>query len=356
MKKKFISILSLLVISVACVVTLAGCGSSTKVENVKASYDAMVETLVTYDSVLNKGEENTYRNTREYYQISYGDIVDGYIRSQDENYIELRDYYNSVFSFAMSYVDENIQVVTNLLDEEVNSATRGTLEDLKDSIDDFTENIQNFVGARNRLDVYYQNYASTASEEEKMSRLRTFKREYVDFVDKSVQMSLNLSNSVEATGILDSVEHVRLTKNYILNKILRAYNELYILDIGTFNFKETTDTDTKIRIENVLDKLQDLMDEYSSIMQLNDLALKELSVEELDALKVMMNKFLTEIDVYVEALETLDVRSLCVDYKNDMEDYLAHNDRAEICLETVENFVNISLPSFLTYLDDAVRV
>ena len=356
MKKKFISILSLLVISVACVVTLAGCGSSTKVENVKASYDAMVETLVTYDSVLNKGEENTYRNTREYYQISYGDIVDGYIRSQNENYIELRDYYNSVFSFAMSYVDENIQVVTNLLDEEVNSATRGTLEDLKDSIDDFTENIQNFVGARNRLDVYYQNYASTASEEEKMSRLRTFKREYVDFVDKSVQMSLNLSNSVEATGILDSVEHVRLTKNYILNKILRAYNELYILDIGTFNFKETTDTDTKIRIENVLDKLQDLMDEYSSIMQLNDLALKELSVEELDALKVMMNKFLTEIDVYVEALETLDVRSLCVDYKNDMEDYLAHNDRAEICLETVENFVNISLPSFLTYLDDAVRV
>ncbi len=356
MKKKFISILSLLVISVACVATLAGCGSSTKVENVKAFYDAMVETLVTYDSVLNKGEENTYRNTREYYQISYGDIVDGYIRSQDENYIELRDYYNSVFSFAMSYVDENIQVVTNLLDEEVNSATRGTLEDLKDSIDDFTESIQNFVGARNRLDVYYQNYASTASEEEKMSRLRTFKREYVDFVDKSVQMSLNLSNSVEATGILDSVEHVRLTKNYILNKILRAYNELYILDIGTFNFKETTDTDTKIRIENVLDKLQDLMDEYSSIMQLDDLALKELSVEELDALKVMMNKFLTEIDVYVEALETLDVRSLCVDYKNDMEDYLAHNDRAEICLERVENFVNISLPSFLTYLDDAVRV
>lgn len=356
MKKKFISILSLLVISVACVVTLAGCGSSTKVENVKASYDAMVETLVVYDSVLNKGEENTYRNTREYYQISYGDIVDGYIRSQDENYIELRDYYNSVFSFAMSYVDENIQVVTNLLDEEVNSATRGTLEDLKDSIDDFTESIQNFVGARNRLDVYYQNYASTASEEEKMSRLRTFKREYVDFVDKSVQMSLNLSNSVEATGILDSVEHVRLTKNYILNKILRAYNELYILDIGTFNFKETTDTDTKIRIENVLDKLQDLMDEYSSIMQLDDLALKELSVEELDALKVMMNKFLTEIDVYVEALETLDVRSLCVDYKNDMEDYLAHNDHAEICLERVENFVNISLPSFLTYLDDAVRV
>ncbi len=353
MKKKIISILSLLVISVACVATLAGCGSNTKVEDVKVSYDAMVETLVAYDSVLNKGDENTYRNTREYYQISYGDIVDGYIRSQDENYIELKDYYNSVFSFAMSYVDENIQVVTNLLDDEVNSATRGTLKALKDSIGDFTESIQNFVGARNRLDVYYQNYASTASEEEKMSRLRTFKREYVDFVDKGVQMSLNLSNSVEATGILDSVEHVRLTKNYILNKILRAYNELYILDIGTFNFKETTDTGTKIRIENVLDKLQDLMDEYSSIMQLNPL--KELSAEELDALKVMMNKFLTEIDVYVEALETLDVRSLCVDYKNDMEDYLAHNDRAEICLERVENFVNISLPSFLSYLDDAVR-
>lgn len=356
MKKKFISILALLVISVASVVTLAGCGAGIKVENVKASYEAMTETLVSYDSVLNKGDESVYRNTKDYYQISYGEIVDGYIRSQDENYVELKDYYNSVFSFAMSYVDENIQVITNLLDDEVNSATKKTLKDLKDSIDDFNESVQNFVSARNRLDVYYQNYGSTASEEEKMSRLRTFKRDYVDFVDKSVQMSLSLSNSVEATGILDSVEHVRLTKNYILNKILRAYNELYILDIGTFNFKETTPTDTKTRIENVLDKLQVLMNEYSSIMLLNDSAVKELTSEELVALKDMMNKFLTEIDVYIEALDTLNVRELCVDYKNEMDEYLTHNDRAEICLERVENFVNVSLPNFLDYLDDAVRV
>ena len=98
------------------------------------------------------------------------------------------------------------------------------------------------------------------------------------------------------------------------------------------------------------------MNEYSSIMLLNDSALKELTSEELVALKDMMNKFLTEIDVYIEALDTLNVRELCVDYKNEMDEYLTHNDRAEICLERVENFVNVSLPNFLDYLDDAVRV
>ena len=354
MKKKIVSILSLCVISIACVVALAGCGSSTNVEDVKTSYDSMTAIMATYDRVLNKSELS--RNTREYYQISYGNVVDGYIRSQQEDYLELRDYYNSVFSFAMSYVDENITVITNLDADEVNSDTRGTLKDLKVSIDDFTESVQNFIDARDRLDVYFTNYGNTAGDAEKLSRLRTFKREYVDFVDKSVQMSLNLSNSVEATGILDSVEHVGLTKNYICNKILRAYNELYILDIGTFNFNETDDTadpTTKNRIEAVLDKLQDLMDEYSSIMQMT--SYKTLTEEELDAIKEMMNKFITELDVYVEALEILDIRTLSVDYKNDMADYLLHNDRALICLERVENFVNISLPDFLTYLDEAVR-
>lgn len=359
MKKKIISILSLCVISIASVIALAGCGGGVTTADVLESYNAMQEILLENDSVLNKGDTASYRNTKNYYQISYGDVVDEYIQDYDENYVDLRDYYNSVFSFAMSYVDENITVITNLEDEELNSETKRTLSDLKDSIDDFSDSIQNFVDARNRLDIYYQNnvnVANPAENSEIMARLRAFKREYVDFVDKSVQMSLNLSNSVEATGIYEDVNNVRLIKNNICNKIIRVYNELYILDVGTFNFAEYQDTNAKIRIQALLDELQNSMTDYSSIMQLNDVVLKQtLTPEELDELTEMTDKFLTEMDVYVEALDGLDIQTLGVDYNNDMEEYLNHNERALIYLERVENFINISLPDFLEYLDNMVR-
>lgn len=356
MKKKIISILSLCVISIASVIALAGCGGGFTTVEVLESYNAMQEILLENNSVLNKTDG---LNTKNYYQISYGDVVDDYIQDNDENYVDLRDYYNSVFSFAMSYVDENITVITNLKDEELNSETRSTLSDLKDSIDDFADSIQNFVDARNRLDIYYQNnvnVANPAGESEIMSRLRAFKREYVDFVDKSVQMSLNLSNSVEATGIYEDVNNVRLIKNNICNKIIRVYNELYILDVGTFNFAEYQDTNAKARIQELLIKLQSSMADYSSIMQLNDVVLKDLTPEELDELTEMTDKFLTEMDVYVEALDGLDIQTLGVDYNNDMEEYLNHNERALIYLERVENFINISLPDFLEYLDNMLAV
>lgn len=356
MKKKIISILSLCVISIASVIALAGCGGGVTTADVLESYNAMQEMLLENDSVLNKS--SALLNSKNYYQISYGDVVDEYVQDDNENYVDLRDYYNSVFSFAMSYVDENYTVITNLEDDELNSETKRTLSDLKNSIDDFTDSIQNFVDARNRLDIYYQNnvnVANPAENSEIMARLRAFKREYVDFVDKSVQMSLNLSNSVEATGIYEDVNNVRLIKNNICNKVIRVYNELYILDVGTFNFAEYQDTDAKARIQALLDELQTSMAEYSSIMQLNDVVLKDLTPEELDELTEMTDKFLSEMDVYVEALDGLDIQTLGVDYNNDMEEYLNHNERALIYLERVENFIYKSLPNFLEYVDNMVR-
>lgn len=352
MKKKIFSILSLLVISLTCAVTLSGCGSGVGVEDVTKSYETMIETLEENSDIFNNAGA---LNTAEYYEISYGDVVDKYIDDGSKYYVDLKDYYNSVFSFAMSYMSENRTVITNITDEELNSEAKGTLSALKSSIDDFTAGIQDFVDARNRLDLLFQRIEDTSpSADERLTKLRDFKREYVNFVNKSVEMSLSLSNSVEATGILDDVSNVRLTKNYICNKILNVYNELYILDIGTFNFAASVDTTTKERIQTLLDTLHDSMLDYTALMQMNNK--DTLSEEELGALREMTDKFMTEIDVYVKALDSLDIRTLSVDYKNDMAEYLNHNNRAEIYLERVENFINISLPEFLNYVEDVVKI
>ena len=353
MKKKILSIFSLCLISLMCLISLAGCGSSVSAEEILTAYTAMTAKLEENSAILSKVGN---RNTAEYYQISYGDVVDRYVSAGYDDYVDLQNYYNSVFSFAMSYMDENYTVITNLIEDDTNSATIDSLPSLKSAIEDFTEEIDNFVDARNTLDIYFKRYGNSAvgnTQTEKLVRLREFKRSYVEFVNKSVEMSLALSDSVEATGILNSVLEVGLNRNYVCNKILRVYNELYIQEVGTFNFGETEDSLTKDRLQDVLDNLYSSMSDYSSLMSLTNLK-QSLSETEIAKLKEMKDIFMTELEVYIEALDILDVRSLCVDYDNDMERYLQTNSRAEICLERVEQFVSTSLPDFLTYVRTTV--
>ena len=113
------------------------------------------------------------------------------------------------------------------------------MEDLNNKIVDFTNGIQTFVEERNSLasdfsNSSFQNLAPTS--EVKLARLREFKREYVKFVDKCVQLSQRLSSAVDSVGILDSLEeleisNVELVKNTILNKLLPAFHNLYVNEI-----------------------------------------------------------------------------------------------------------------------------
>lgn len=351
MKKRLFSLLLLCAISLLSVGVLAGCNDSASVADVCASYENLAKVLEANKEDIIKTPQ---KNTRNYYQINYGSVVNGLVDRGDEAYVDLKDYYNSIFSFAMSYIDENIEVITNYKDNpnEMGKETRATLASLKKSIDEFAESVPTFVTARNRLETVFE---TSMSEDAESANLRAFKREYANFVDKSVQFSLNLSNAVETDESFGSVNSVKLNKNYILNKILRAYNELYINNIAHFNFEGSRDSDgvTKGRIEDVLKNLQTSMDEYASIMELE--SLKVLGEDELEELKSMMAKFATEIDVYVDAVEILNLKELCIDNENDMAKYLQTNSRAEVALERIESFVNTSLGDFLTYLEDAVR-
>lgn len=358
--KTFLSVI-MIAVCLFCVFTFAGCNepsTSTILENIEAMNTALSE----HDDVFNKTESNI--NDVNYFSISYGSVIDGYISSGATNYTDLDNFYNTVFSLSMSYIEENYGVITNLTDEELNSDTRGQMEDLNNKIVDFTNSISTFVEERNSLasdfsNSSFQNLAPTS--EVKLARLREFKREYVKFVDKCVQLSQRLSSAVDSVGILDSLEeleisNVELVKNTILNKLLPAFHNLYVNEIGSFNFYETDQTSTRTRIENVVENLKNDLTEYVYIMQLSGAQLSDtVTVEEIKAIREEADIFYVELNDYLEALDGLDIRTLSVDYDNDLTRYMEANDRAEIYLQKVEQFVEVSLSEFLDYLESAVR-
>lgn len=358
--KTFLSVI-MIAVCLLCVFTFAGCNepsTSTILENIEAMNTALSE----HDDVFNKTDSQI--NEVDYYSISYGSVIDGYISSGTTNYTDLENFYNTVFSLSMSYIEENYGVITNLTDEELNSDTRGQLEDLNNKIVDFTNSIQPFVEARNSLasdfsNSSFQNLAPTS--EVKLARLREFKRKYVTFVDKSVQLSQRLSSAIDSVGMLDSLEelgisNVELVKNSILNKLLPAFHNLYVNEIGSFNFYDTDQTTTRTRIENVIESLKSVLnDKYIVIMKLSGAQLIDtVTVEEISAIREEANIFYVELNDYLEALDGLDIRTLSVDYDNDLTRYMEVNDRAEIYLQKVEQFVEVTLSEFLDYLESAV--
>lgn len=357
--KTFLSVI-MIAVCLLCVFTFAGCNepsTSTILENIEAMNTALSE----HDDVFNKTESNI--NDVNYFSISYGSVIDGYISSRTKNYTDLENFYNTVFSLSMSYIEENYGVITNLTDEELNSDTRGQMEDLNNKIVDFTNSIPTFVEERNSLasdfsNSSFQNLAPTS--EVKLARLREFKREYVKFVDKCVQLSQRLSSAVDSVGILDSLEeleisNVELVKNTILNKLLPAFHNLYVNEIGSFNFYETDQNETFNRIANVVENLKNDLTEYVYIMQLSGAQLSDtVTVEEIKAIREEADIFYVELNDYLEALDGLDIRTLSVDYDNDLTRYMEVNDRAEIYLQKVEQFVEVTLSEFLDYFKNAL--
>ncbi len=343
MKKTKILSLALIFVCLACVVTFAGCGGLS-VKTIQDSMQSMNDKLAEYSTILVKDDD--LHNTINYYQISYGEDVDGLVSKGEENYKDLK-IYNSIFSIAMSYIEENHVVITNLTDEETNDATKAKLNGLNESITSFTSEIGNFVEKRNSLEKFFADYSDTVGEADKLVKLREFKREYANFVNKSVLVSTNLSDAVVATGVLDDLDNVLLIKNYVCNKILKVFNEFFINEMGDFNWSESDNSATKEEINTIIQNLETQFGVFQQIVNLKAENLKELTVEDLNAIKQEANNFMTEADNFFEALKGLDISNLATNYLNDIDEYVKDNLYAKVYLDKVSQFVEETLPSYL---------
>ena len=262
-KRKSIISICLVLMFVVMTFALIGCGS-TSTETISESFTAMYEKLDAQNKVLRKNDAAL--NTEEYYDLTYGAVVDGYITEERDNYTDLKNFYNPIFSVAMSYIEENREIITRLNDEDLNDETKNLTTELNDKIKEFTNQIDDFMTAYNEFTAFFATYQADEFKEGQLVQLRDFKREYSNFVNSSVKLSLTLSSVVEATGILDNISSVGLIKNYICNKILNVYNAFYIVELGNFNWQGTTQTETKSELDNIITELRNSFSTYITII------------------------------------------------------------------------------------------
>ncbi len=338
----------LILVSLLAVFSFAGCDTSvtTLSETVSAMNDKLSEL-----NFLTKDISKLY--TREYYTVSYGETIDDIIESDEgsDSYKELSKYYSAIFSIAMSYFDENIDIVTGLYEEEV-SGIQSEINDLNDKVSIFSDGIQTFATARNEIYRYFNNYES-ADDNQKLVQLRSFKRSYAVFVDNAVEMALSLTNAVEATGELSEISNVQMIKNSICTQLLSSFHEIFVMNIGTFNWSETDETSFKTEMEEIIATLEDNFEQYMTLLEKSS-DFKTLTQDEIVSLKNTASDFLTEMQDFLEALDGLDLRTLAIDYYNNFNSYHEENTNAEVYLFKIKQFVNISLPNYLNTLYNSV--
>ena len=349
-KRKSIISICLVLMFVVMTFALVGCGS-TSTETISESFTAMYEKLDAQNKVLRKNDAAL--NTEEYYDLTYGTVVDGYITEERDNYTDLKNFYNPIFSVAMSYIEENREIITRLNDEDLNDETKNLTTELNDKIKEFTNQIDDFMTAYNEFTAFFATYQADEFKEGQLVQLRDFKREYSNFVNSSVKLSLTLSSVVEATGILDNISSVGLIKNYICNKILNVYNAFYIVELGNFNWQGTTQTETKSELDNIITELRNSFSTYITIIQKTGDDLATLTTESLAEIRTKTDNFMTEVDAYLKALDNLDIMTLSTVENNNLEEYIKDNVYARVDINKISQFVNSTLPEFLRYLNQS---
>ncbi len=349
--KKTLTCLALGCCSVLTMFGLSGCGGvSTK--TLQENFDKLDATYQEYSEVFKQG---TVENLDTNYFISYGSVVDGYIDEQKEGYVELLDVYNSTLVISSDYIDNNKEYVKNLDDKALSKETKSAIKELNSSLVDYTDTISEFVRARSNFIDYFEQFNGQLSEESSNAYLRKFKRSYGALVSQNIEVSMNLAKTIETSEIFELLKKTTPTENdtkimkeYIRAKILPIFSEFKITEIeNNLNWNGQAQTETKTRIDDLLALLEREFSTYKARFVGSNSALNTLTSEEMNKLFDYIGDFLSETDVYMKALKSLNISALSVDYDNDLEKYKEKNPFAEVYLEKMEQFIEITLPNFM---------
>lgn len=349
--KKTLTCLALGCCSVLALFGLGGCGEvSTK--TLKENFDKLDATYQEYSQVFTQG---TVDNLDTNYFITYGSVVDGYIAERKEGYVELLDIYNSTLVISSDYIDNNKEYVKNLDDKNLSKESKQAIKDLNGSLLDYIDTVSDFVKSRKIFVEYFEQFNGQLSEESSNAYLRKFKKSYGELVSQNIELSMNLAKTIETTEIFELLKKTTPTENdtkimkeYIRAKMLPVFSEFKITEIeNNLNWNGQAQTETKTRIDELLASLESKFSIYKEKFVGEDVALKTLTSEEMNRLFEYIENFLSETDAYMKALKGLNISMLSIDYDNDLEKYKEKNPFAEIYLEKMEQFIEISLPNFM---------
>lgn len=376
MKKKSFAFVLAIMLTFG-IFALAGCGE-VKIDTLKKSYDKLNETYEHYSAQIfdrdQNGEGVVFDGVKTLYKIkTYGGTVDNFIKEeqnklpQDEQndpeeelpkFSELSDFYNSALVYSSKYIEDNIGYILAL--KSTDKQSKDAIKSLNDSITNYTSYLPTFVAQKKDFQEYFENrYTPDTSVRIYGEYLQDFKLSFGKLVSMNIQISSDLAWAIEETRLFSVLssedvspvpEDTLILKEYIRSKILPVFTKFTLDEVqNNFNLYGTFKTPTKTRIINLIKSIDAQFDDYKQIFVTNTKTLKAFatSKEIKDVLEFSQN-FMTEVEDFYTSAQRLNVYDLSTQYSNKLDDYLGKNKYAEIYLEKMEQFVENTLPQFMS--------
>lgn len=354
MKKKFKSVILGIVVGVVGIFTavgLSGCGAD--LDTLKENYSAMQSKIEKYDEVF---KTQVVDGIETQLKVDYGAFVNGKLTDGvSDSFDELETKYNSILVISNDYIVQNITYIQNYNEKNFSKSAKNSLRDLCEDIVEFTDYLQTFVADRNSLSDYFEQFQDV-SEAQTQTKLVSFKKSYGNLVSKNLNISMSLASCIEATEIYDSLEKTEVTpttlkivKEYTRVKMLPLFSRFMLNEISNqfnwANYKDTTET--LIEIDELLTNLGSVFENSykATFVTSPDPMRLDGTVKDLFN---MVDEFLVEAGSYLSALSDLDIRELAVAFEGNMASYLKENEFAELDIHKIDQFINITMPEFIT--------
>ena len=296
---------------------------------------------------------------------SYGKKVDANIIANKSEYVELRDLYNSTLTIAFEYAQENKDFILLLDEAALNKASKAALKTLNASVNDFANSIPRFVEAHQTFVAHFQNFSDDAQGD--ASVLLRFKKTYGEMVKKCVDFSSNTAKMVESTEIFELLKKTQPSaadtitiSQYIRAKLLPIFSEFKITEIANkMNWQlllNNGDAQMKQTLQALVGNLDTHFANYKQTFLHGNIKTQPLSSEEINDVFNLTENFLVEMESFFQALYGLDLNTFASVYKNNMKEYLKTNQFAEVYLQKLQQFVNVSLDNFIKTVSSKLYV
>lgn len=339
------------------VFTLTGCGGSV-VGDVQKSFAELDESYTKYAEVFQLGTLEDGLETK--YVVNYGVDFANFSPTNQEKYDALKEKYNVMLALSSKYIDSNKAYVTALAEEDMTDETKNALKNLYTKIDSYIKYLPTFVEERNIFKNHFDNFSGNADAN--LAVLTKFKKSYGQLVNKNLDISLALANVIETTEIFDLLQSTEPTekdteivKDYITTKMLPIFNQLLIEETETSFAYYDYSGGAISQIKTVVNNLEDKFSSFKTSLALSNATCKALgSKEKMQELFKNANDFFVEMQNYSTSVSELKIYDLVINNGNDFEEHKKQVPYAEIYFEKIDQFVSITLGSFMDNLASVV--
>lgn len=341
----------LAIVGIFSVLTFAGCDVS--VDTLNKTIAQVNQNYAKYNEVFTTGKL-TSNNYETNYVVSYGKVVNEYVKSSDLRYAEFKELenkYNIMLAVSQKYIDDNSARILNY--EKYNKFTsdaKKCLNDFNNKMNDFANSFEDFAASRTIMVDYFKKYsgANAPSQEVEQDHLQIFKRSYGTFVSKCVKAAAALAKSIENTEIFDILKateinegNIKILKEYVEIKTVEFLDNFYIdniLNKITWNVYKTNDASKVVEVYNNVESFY--KNKYLTLVTNKSDLNSSLSKEEYKSLFELSENYITESEYFVKATDDFDFYKWATEFECNENKYCEkENKLALIQLDKMNQFI-----------------